>query len=110
MTRERLASLCTVVFDSAADDEIAQSILAAAARDLAEMVAVLSRRLDLAAGQYPLAASGGVILHQPLLRSQLAERLDESGQAPSGLYLVPDPVRGAVALARELLPKASRGK
>jgi len=102
MTRERLASLVRVVFDAADVDDVAQTIVAAAADDLAEIVAVLGRRLNLTAGSYPLALTGSVILNQPLLRSLLVARLDDHGFSPQTVSLVDQPVRGAIVLARLL--------
>jgi N-acetylglucosamine kinase-like BadF-type ATPase len=102
MTRERLANLCKAVFDAASDDAVARVIVETAAEHLAEMVAALGHRLSMRAGEYPLALAGSVILNQPLLRLHLNERLEDSGLAPSTTWLVEEPVRGAVALARSI--------
>jgi N-acetylglucosamine kinase-like BadF-type ATPase len=100
MTRERLAALAKVVFETANEDSVAQAILHAAAEELASMIAVLSRRLGMPARAFPLALSGGVILHQALLREKVLEYLVRDGAAPADVALVTEPVRGAVAIAR----------
>jgi N-acetylglucosamine kinase-like BadF-type ATPase len=100
MTRERLAALATVVFAAADSDQAAQGIVGAAADDLAKMVAVLCRRLALAAKEYTLALAGSVILNQSRLRSFLRARLEQHACSPREMQLVYEPVRGAVALAR----------
>jgi N-acetylglucosamine kinase-like BadF-type ATPase len=101
MTRERLAGLAKVVFDAARTDPVAQAIVAAAAAELAEMIAVLSARLALRAGDYPLALAGSVVLNQPELQSQMQTELHHRGRAPGTMSLVHEPVRGAIALARK---------
>jgi N-acetylglucosamine kinase-like BadF-type ATPase len=106
VTHERVASLASVVFDAAGEDEAARAIVESAAEDLADLVATLAARLHLRAGAYVLAAAGGVLLHQASLRATLATRLIARGVEPAALRLVTDPVAGAVALARRA---ASRG-
>jgi N-acetylglucosamine kinase-like BadF-type ATPase len=102
MTRERLADLCKIVFDLAPVDPVARVIIETAAEQLAEMVVALCHRLGLRDGEYALALAGGVILNQPLLRSQLNERLELKSLSPGSVWLVEEPVRGAVALARSI--------
>jgi N-acetylglucosamine kinase-like BadF-type ATPase len=100
MTRERLAGLAHVVFDAALRDPAAKQIVVEAAFQLAEMVIVICRQLDLTGGRYPLALAGSVILSETLLGELVLERLKESSAAPSSAAFIAEPVRGAVALAR----------
>jgi len=102
MTRDRLADLCQIVFDIAPVDPVARVIIETAAEHLTDMVTALCHRLELRGGEYLLALAGSVILNQPLLRSQLNERLESVNLAPGSVWLVEDPVRGAVALARSI--------
>jgi N-acetylglucosamine kinase-like BadF-type ATPase len=102
MTRERLASLGKVVFEAAKEDEVARAVIADAARQLAEHVVSLGRRLDLAAGDFPLALAGSVALNQRELREAIVAQLRADGLAPKSVELVAEPVRGALALARRI--------
>jgi hypothetical protein len=83
-------------------DPTASQIIADAAADLAEMIVVLCRHLELPAGGYPLAVTGGVILNETGLRERMLELLQRDGAAPATMIPVAEPVRGAVALARLL--------
>jgi N-acetylglucosamine kinase-like BadF-type ATPase len=103
MTRERLAGLAAIVCELAATDATARTIIDDAAAGLAEMVVALARRLDLQDGEYPLALAGSVILNQPPLEAAVCNRLAPAGLAPASTHRVEEPVRGAVALARQLL-------
>jgi N-acetylglucosamine kinase-like BadF-type ATPase len=100
MTRARLAELATDVLQAAATDKVAESILVSAAAELATMVAALLEPLQLANAAFPLALSGGVLLHHQSLRQRLLAALQAVSATPSSVTLVPDPARGAVALAR----------
>ena len=100
MTPGRLADGSKLVFDAAEADAVAQRILAKAADDLAEMVVTLSRRVGFAAGHYPLALAGSVIVKQAGFRARVLDRLKQAGAEPSVSEIVPEPVRGAVILAR----------
>jgi N-acetylmuramic acid 6-phosphate etherase len=93
MTREKLAALAGVVF--AAQDPVAAGIVAAAAQDLRELVTTVAERLNLPAG-YSLALTGGVFMHQREYAAQVA------APCSANWTLVTEPVRGAVALARQL--------
>lgn len=101
MTREALARLADVVFECAAADAVADRIIGEAAAELATMVSAVVRHLHLKAGAYELALTGGLLLHQPRLQSRLREALESLQSAPRQTHLVADPVRGAVALARD---------
>jgi N-acetylglucosamine kinase-like BadF-type ATPase len=101
MTRDRIAGCAKAVFE-VADDPAATAIIAAAADDLAIMVATLARRLELPANGYPLAIAGSLLLNQESLRGMVLDRLTAQQMAPVAIAPVTDPVRGAVALARRL--------
>jgi N-acetylglucosamine kinase-like BadF-type ATPase len=102
MSREQLAGLASVVFEAAASDGVAQAIIVQAADELALLVISLCRRLDFSRGDYDLAIAGGVICNQPMLRELVGKRLKEIGSEPRATTAVEGPVRGAVALARQL--------
>jgi len=100
MSRERLAGLAHIVFDSAARDATAYKIIADAALELAATVDVLRRQLDLTANNYILALAGSVILNEPLLRELVLQQMENC--SPRLVESVIEPVRGAIALARPL--------
>jgi N-acetylglucosamine kinase-like BadF-type ATPase len=102
MTRERLAGLAHIVFDCAQRDDTAREIVTSGAAQLAEMVAVLCRQLQLPAKSYPLALAGGVMISESHLSGLVLGFLNEQQAAPANVAAVSDPVRGAVALARAL--------
>jgi N-acetylglucosamine kinase-like BadF-type ATPase len=102
MTRERLAGMAHIVFDAALRDATANKIITAAASELAEMIVVLCQHLQLPAGGYALAVTGGVILNEGLLRELLLQCLGRRSVGPAELVLVHEPVRGAIVLARQL--------
>jgi N-acetylglucosamine kinase-like BadF-type ATPase len=98
MSRERIASLASVVFAASDSDVQARQILCDATRELAQMVITLAARLQLPAN-HTLAMTGGLFINQRLPREGLLVELQRTGDHAS-TTLVPDPVRGAVALAR----------
>ena len=102
MSRERLADLAKVVFETADEDDVARSIVSTAAHELALLIATAVQRLAFGGGDYPLALAGGVILNQPRLREELLNQLQQQASAPQSVVLVHEPVRGALALARRL--------
>jgi N-acetylglucosamine kinase-like BadF-type ATPase len=104
MTRERLAGLAYLVFDSAQRDDQARQIVADAAHELSTMIAVVRRQLQLAARQYVLALAGSVVLHESGLQGLIFNGLSDA--PPERVVEVTEPVRGAVALAR-ILAKSS---
>jgi N-acetylglucosamine kinase-like BadF-type ATPase len=101
-SRQELARLAPVVLGEAERDATARRLVQAAAAELAEMVAALVRRLGLTPGDYPLAVAGGLMISQARYREQMLQELLQRGAGPGRVVLVPEPVRGAVALAREL--------
>ena len=107
MTRERIAQLAETVFSAADGDAVAESIIAAAAVELAEAIAIVARRLGFQAAAYPLAVAGGVVLNQAGYCELIRSRLRQAGLEPAGMERVAEPVRGTVALARLDLDCAS---
>ena len=63
----------------------------------------VTARLELGEEAIPLALTGGLVLGTELVRTRLLEVLEESGIRFTPVKLVPDPVVGAVRLARENL-------
>jgi N-acetylglucosamine kinase-like BadF-type ATPase len=102
VTPGQLAQGSKLVFEAAETDAVAQRIIARAADDMAEMVITLSRRLGFA-GDYPLALAGSVIVKQAGFRALVLDGLAKQGVAPSVTQIVPEPVQGAVILARRCL-------
>ncbi len=102
MTREKIASLAFVVFEAARKDEVASQIVETAAAELSTMIHVLTQRLALEGGTYPLALAGSVVVNQDTLRNRLLMHLRKLGTGPREVRLVSDPVEGAVMMAREL--------
>lgn len=102
--REQVAALAVHVFDLASTDVVASQLLDTATDDLAMMVDVLVRKLSLTAG-YTLAAAGSVLLNQPAFVQRIDARLRQRGATPVEWRMVPQPVAGAVALARRLLSR-----
>ena len=100
--RRQIADLADIVFDAEiAGDDTAKQIVSSAATELALLVQTLVGRLQLPTGHFPLALTGGVLLNRANLRATVEQHLANAGVAPSGVTLVPHPVRGAVQLARE---------
>lgn len=103
MTREQLAGLAEVVFTTAhAGDTVARELVTEAAEQLAGLVVSTANKLQLEPGNYALALTGGMLLSQEGLRTQLRTRLAETGWPPADMQLVPEPAKGAVALAARL--------
>lgn len=102
MTRDRIAALADVVFDAEDSDEIAAQVLQQGVTALADCVTCVARKLGFAASEYTLGAAGGVILSRARYRDAVLERLSERGFAPLCLELVPQPVVGALHIARQL--------
>jgi N-acetylglucosamine kinase-like BadF-type ATPase len=108
--RSAIASLAEVVLDAAAAGDVAaQKIVGDAVGELAEMVAALAETLELSLAPFPLALGGGVLLHSQLLRARVRESLAARGLTADPVACVPEPVLGAVRLARDLANRASAG-
>ena len=100
--RAAVAALAEVVLKTAGqNDATARELLDQAARDLAQLVAAVARRLGLAGAACPLAFSGGVLVNSTRLQICLASYLAELGLRPDPVVHVAAPVAGAVKLALE---------
>ena len=84
------AALAGVVFDTAAKDPAADSLVERAAAGLGELVAVVRRRLAL---EGPVVLAGGQLLNQPRLEAAVRK------QVGAAVRLEEPPVAGAVRLA-----------
>jgi N-acetylglucosamine kinase-like BadF-type ATPase len=112
MDRTRLAALAPVVVSAAADGSpAATAILGQAADELASATLAVARRLEWldesSPVAFPLALAGGFLLGTTALRRDLVARLHESGARTSVITAVPEPVAGAVLLARKALESAA---
>lgn len=102
MTRERISSLAETVFDSAAADEVARNVVEQAARQMAEMIAAVAKRLDMLKSSYTLALAGGVVVNRTDYRQLICREATALSAGPAKEILVSEPVAGGVALARRL--------
>ena len=93
----------TVCALAEAGDRAAYGLLTTAAGALATLVELVSLRLALAG---PVIMAGGVLVHQPLVRRLLADRLAGIGVTDLRL-LDADPALGAVRLAEHDAPVAA---
>ncbi len=97
-----VASMAELVIEAdRQQDPVAGRILDDAASELAGMVAAVARAVALADGTYPLGVAGGVLLHGGLV-GRLEAQLRRCDISPSTIRIVPEPVAGAVQLARDL--------
>jgi N-acetylmuramic acid 6-phosphate etherase len=104
--RAAIAALADVVTTAANQgDTVARQIVAAAAGELAAMVAAVASKLDLATSGFPLAIAGGLLLGGADLQKGLLSWLESLRLNPAPLTPVKQPVTGAVKLA---LSEASR--
>ncbi len=100
--RTEIAGLAELVEQAAArGDALALSILNEAAFELAESVRAVYRSLG--SVPVPLILSGGVILHGKGLAEALRRACETLGLVFTEMIEVPEPVAGAVMLARELV-------
>jgi N-acetylglucosamine kinase-like BadF-type ATPase len=105
-SRREWAARSSVVFDLLAEgDPAAGTIVTEAAADLARPAAQVARRLGLGG---PVVMAGGLLSHQPALRSRLEHDLTGHGLHDVRL-LDGDPVHGAVRLAQEMLDREKDG-
>lgn len=94
---ERSRTVCAL---AETGDRAAYSIVASAAGALATLVELVSLRLAIAG---PVVLAGGVLVHQPLVRRLLADRLAGIGLTDLRL-LDADPAVGALRLAEQGAP------
>jgi N-acetylglucosamine kinase-like BadF-type ATPase len=105
--RTLIAALAPVIVTAAEDDPfVAESILNPATNDLAELVMTVARRLGWHEWDYqgplPLAMAGGFLLSAPIVYQGLLSSLESMGLSVDATQ-VPDPVLGAITLARKAL-------
>jgi N-acetylmuramic acid 6-phosphate etherase len=102
--RATIAGWADVVIEgAAAGDAVATGIVSQAARDMAETVAAVCRKIGFDRGPFPLALGGGLVVHHASYRDQLQNELNRRGLRPDPIGVVPDPVAGAVILAQRFL-------
>ncbi len=107
--RTRIAALAAEVVATAADDpELARSILEPAGAELAEAVAAVARTLGWSQGPIPLAMAGGFLLSSADVSRSLLDHLARNGLTVEATP-VPEPVQGAVALAKRSLASTESG-
>ncbi len=101
--RAKIASLATAVVAAAEEDSsIAPEILEPAGVELARMVAAAARRIEIDSGTLPLALAGSFLLNASRVSKVLVHRLIEMGFEVQATP-VPEPVEGALVLARRML-------
>lgn len=99
--RPTIASWSDLVFEEAtAGDAVASEIIASGARDLAQIVASVCRQIGFDRGPFPLAVSGGLLIHHAAYRMSLEQELNQRGFTPAPIGTVPDPVTGSLVLAQ----------
>ncbi len=101
MTRDCIAGCAQGVF-SLSNDAAAAAIIDQAAYDLAAMIAALARQLQFLSGAYPLSFAGSLLLNQAEFRQSVVAQLESMSMTPKAVRFVTHPVRGTVALARQL--------
>ena len=86
----------------ACEDELARQVLGQAGRELAEVAAVVVRRLfsEYDGGSVPVAMIGGVFRHATLVREAFYNELHRLAPHAQVMPEVVDPVEGALRLAR----------
>ena len=100
MDRTRIAALAPVVLDAAASDPtIVADLLRPAGVDLGITVRAVAGSLGMHGGVLPVALAGGFLLRADAVRAGLLDDLRAAGYAPEA-STVPDPVEGALILAR----------
>ncbi|MEO2026103.1 MAG: BadF/BadG/BcrA/BcrD ATPase family protein [Fuerstiella sp.] len=102
LSRQQLAACCTVVFEAAPNDDVAQEVLDTAGTELSEMVTTLAQKLGFESSSFPLGLAGGVLLNQPTFRSDVIGRI---GISSDRVVDVPCPVAGALMIASRLARK-----
>lgn len=103
-----LAALAPLVLEAAdAGDAVARQLIAQTAQGLALHVLTLARRLFPQTFQVPLALGGGLLVGAPRIQRELLQACRGQEHEFSPVGLVPEPVDGAVILARRLLEGVS---
>lgn len=93
----------------ASDDELAREVLGKAGRELAEVAAVVIRRLFCKddQGSVPVAMIGGVFRHAALAREAFYNELRTLAPGAGVVPHVVEPVEGALRMARKAAGKAT---
>lgn len=104
----RLFPVVAVLADSG--DSAAQSILRAAAGELAALVATLMERLSLDGQEFLLARSGGMMSRSAFFDAQLATLLRTTAPKARIIALPMTPAEAAARLALQLLPALNSAK
>ena len=100
LDRSRIAALAPLILDAARDDPtITTDLLGPAGIDLGQTVAAVAQALGWTGGALPLALAGGFLLRADAVRTNLLDHLERQGYQPHPT-LVPEPVQGALVLAR----------
>ena len=98
--RARIAGLATAVVDASHDDpSIIREIIEPAGAELAEMAMAVARGLGWMTGPLPLAMAGGFLLNCEAISRVVLDLLATAGYEVDH-RAVPDPVEGAIILAR----------
>ena len=107
-TRAKIASLAPEVLAACAfaQDESRQLLVPAGAA-LGEMVAAVARALGWTSGLLPLAMAGGFLLSATIVQQAMIDHLIRQGYQVA-VTPVPDPVRGAIILAEQVLTPTAR--
>jgi N-acetylglucosamine kinase-like BadF-type ATPase len=107
--RTRMAALAPEVLAVCLPSpEAVERLLAPAGRALSEMVVAVARSLGWSSGVLPLGAAGGLLLSAAPVLLAMTDGLAQQGYTPA-VTPVPDPVRGAVLLARRALATDHKG-
>lgn len=104
MTRAKIAAMASQVL-AANDPDVIERILLPAGWALAELARAVARALDFEHQGLPIALAGSFLLGADAVRQALLDSLRESGYSVNAT-LVPEPVRGALALAQRALREA----
>ncbi len=105
--RREIAALAPVMLHAAEDgDEVALSIVDAAAASTAKLVHANATRLGFPR-DVPLAAAGGIVCKSGLYRDVLRGKLRDLGLDPRAFTVVSEPVEGCVLMARKRLLASS---
>ena len=100
LDRASIAALAPLVFQAAdGGDEVAQEIMAQAARELATTAAAAALRLFECHQAVPVALAGGVLVGQASYRELFLQALGSCGIKVDRVAIVTEPAEGSVRLA-----------
>jgi N-acetylglucosamine kinase-like BadF-type ATPase len=100
LTHQDIAKLAPIVLQTAEmADDVALNLVHQAADSLVRAVVAVSRALHIETESFPLAVTGGLVLHSAFLQSELHAALRKQNCHASPIEWVPHPVAGAVRLA-----------